>query len=834
MLGQLTISFGEKILGGWHLILGVVVSFGSSLLLVFLARSSINDYCKDPIPVGKREGHLLGIVAVIFLIITSYLNYLIIRIGYADDETLEFFTLTLPAMQRGWLWWSACDETLTANISALVCRFLPLNFETIKLSALLMRTGGAIFAWLLATELFGKRVGFWCSCIIASSVMYMCAMNTVIKEISTPLVFFACLFFTFRGVRTGNRLFLLAGGLFAGLSCYTYVSRWGMLCALLLWPIITVLLREKTYSLKTARWRLLIWLAACALLATPYLYYHLRYPAASFASRSFQTASSWHRGGLPYLIKDAWLEFLAIVYSGDPWFTSNYDLKPMLWWPWACLFWVGLAIMLYRLRETRVLVPLLLMGTLIGMAGLNFVITPNFKVSRVAMLLSAIPAALAIDFLCTSFLPRNSARRFLQWSPLLLVACSTAYGSLKLKEVMTHPAGWWFRAMSTVALREEFVFAHPEYRFYAVDTFVTDVRPGSTVTHLADLRQVLEAPGDGRDVVFLFQAGRAEWSQKLSFLLKTWQSIYPGGEIEQHTVPVKGGRWPVLVSYRVPASRYWFLPPVDSSMDVAHQSATWWRRAELLNERGMKLEAWRDALRAAHIDTNYYTMADNMLDNQAGKQGRLDILLRGGLWNEARTELQFWSDRFKLTDVEASWLNFLKAHGLEMKVYSTYTAEGSACVARFRQYLPEIRLGQSALMINRLHFAARAEGQIFAPKTGTYRFRETSSLDMPLKILVNGKTVLEFSRQRCDDSAYSPGVFLTRGLHSFVVENCTLNRYEGTPPVPAHVPDPLSYLYGFDVFWKLLWQYEEQEPTLIPPECLYAPGATETPRPRRI
>ncbi|GAF84219.1 unnamed protein product, partial [marine sediment metagenome] len=296
---------------------------------------------------------------------------------------------------------------------------------------------------------------------------------------------------------------------------------------------------------------------------------------------------------------------------------------------------------------------------------------------------------------------------------------------------------------------------------------------------------------------------------------------------------IEGGRWPVFVSYRVPASKYWYLPRVDNAADFATQASVWWQRAALLHEHGLTLEAWRDALQACRLNSEYYSRSDRLLGNEGGRKGRLAILIRGRLWNEACAELEYWAKKSELTPHELLWRRFLEAHGLEMRVYSTYTAsDPDSYLARFRQYFPAIHLGYSLAPRPFLpHLAARAEGRLYIPQDGLYRFGILTTLDSPLAIEIDGKRVHEFSRYRTDDGSNPPGIFLTRGMHAFLAENCILLRYDGVPPVRPCISDPLSYLYGFDVFWSLKWQYEDGEMTLIPPEYLYVSGAEMVARP---
>lgn len=830
VLGQLMISFGERIgIGEWRLVAGCLLAFSASLLLVFMERQRLAAYLS-----GLKDGVKTPFVwwlAIILLVASSALNFAEIRIGYAEDEMLEFSMLSLPSWKLGWKFWSAYDETFTANVLAMLCRVLPMRYETLKFTAFLFRTAAGLFALLLAGELFGRRVGSWAGLVIGSSVMYMCSFNTVIKEICVPALFLAALFFTFHGLRTGRCYSLLLGGTVAGLVCYSYVSKAAFAVLLVCWPVLVILLREREYGFSRARWKILFWVLGLVLISVPFWYYIARYPSASIALRHAGGQSSLAKGGLALLIKDSWYDFMAIVYKGDPWATNNYNMKPFLWWPLACAFWVGLAVMISRLRETRMAVPLLLMAGVIAIAGANYMYTPNYKLSRAGILLAALPCAIGLDYVSGAMASR-SKKISAALLPCALAGTTFFYGLNDLYKVNETATSRWFCARYPVGALEEYVFDNPQYRFWGVNTTITDLTEDSVVRRVPDLRTVIEAQSDGRDEVFLFNAGRREYMPETQRLLALWTTIFPGGEVKQHTVPVEEGAWPVFISYRVPRQMFWSLPPVDELQSVEVQAAVFWKRAQLLSGKGLPAEAWREAVRAGRLDVNYYELADSQLGNSDGLRGRLKVLVETGLWEEAREELEFWSAKGQIGEDEKKWKAFLDAHGLEMTVYSTYTVSDSV-IGRFRLYLPELCMGNAPAPLFP-HFAARAEGRLLVQQAGDYYFGLPGNIDTPMLISIDGKHVLEFSRERTDDASKPRAVRLERGMHEFIVENCTLLRYEGEAPVPAVVPDPISRIYGFKPCWSLTWGLNPESLVPVPSELLFAPGAEPVALPPKL
>jgi len=829
--GQLIVSFGDKLLHGFHMLVGGGMAIAGGLLI---AVSSRRDFAagwgiEDS---SSRRMRSLGIISLVLLISASLLNFHFNKIGYAEDEYAEFCHLSLPMLDHGLRWWAGIDEMLTANITAIVCYFLPIRFETIKFVAFIFRTGAGVFLWLLAMELFGKRIAFWTSIIFASSVMYMCSFDTVLKESSSHLCFLACIFFTLRGIRTGTRLNLLLGGIFSGLIWYTYVTKYAMCGVLAFGFTYLYFFGDPKYPLFPLKKRWLWWLIPAMLFSVPFVCYTLLYPSNALDVGHIRINSTVN---IPVIIKDLWAEFFAITYKGDPWSTSNYAGKPMLWVLWGIFFWPGFMSMLINLRSVRNWMPLLMMAAFIVPAGLYIDYTPNWKYSRTAMLLSVIPAAVAFDMLYGRLLLLGR-----KYVPVLAVvlACSASfvYGWQNLKSVMQNATSWWFRAVAAVKMREDFVYHNPQYRFFGVGAgcYVTDPRIGGPVSPVRSVRSLLETPGDGRDVVFLFPVGRSEWGQKLNSLLQIFNQIYPGGTPDCKTVQVEQGMFPVILDYRIPASAYWYLPEIHQKMDNEARASLWWKRANMLKNHGLILEAWRDALQAARIDTNYYQKADQLLGNDRGNLGRLSVLIKGRLWEEARKELDYWRNMPGFSPVEKSWHEFLVNHGLEVSTYEQHTFSGPP-TAHFRSYFSSINVGFGMWYSATygLKFRAKAEGQLFVPRDGNYNFA-FSACDLPRLIMIDGQKVLETSRYHFSQGPGIP-VFLKRGLHSFVVDSSPFYRFEGSCSMPTLLADPLNYLYGADdSYWPVKWQFENGAWTSIPSEYLYAPGAKETPLPMQL
>lgn len=765
---------------------------------------------------------LYELLPTVLLVAMSVFNFASDRIGFAEDEILEFLEVG-PAFDRPWLWWLGVNETLTSNLTAWACRWLPIRFETIKFVAFVARTTAGLLLWGLARELFGRRVAFWSALALAGSVLYVCSFNTVIKDVSSHMVFLACLYATLRGLRTGGRRWLFAGGLAAGLAAYTYPSKYGLWATLVVAVPVAFWLRDSVYNLRVHARRLWIWLAGAVLLAAPHFYYLLKYPAASFNTAHARNQSSLIAGGLPLLIKDTWTDTLAIVHRGDPWFTNNFNNEPALWWPWAILFWLGLGAMLRRWRETRAWLPLLFMAALIGLAGMNCLYTPNWKLSRTAMLLAFIPAGIGAELLIRRL---TWGRGTAGWALVAVIALLAAGRAVVVcGEQARHPASWWFRAMTPMAPREAFVRAHDDCRFIGIGVALTDVRPGSPMLSLHSLRQLLETPGDGRDVMFMFPAGRQEWEPRIQALVRFWTALYPGGQLQRHFEPVRGGNWPVFITYRIPAARYWALPPVDPT----NESRSRMDRAQVLLTHGLQQEAWREGMRAIAADAVLAQRVDAMLGNRDGADGRLRTLVGYGLYDEARRELARLYASGALPTAWKDWHRYLDQHGLEFEVFGTYEPSGDI-VQTGRLYSAEVALGMKSFVNGpSFHFAMRATGGLWVETPGTYRFEVGSPL-WRCSMKLDGEVLFEFSETRCD-APPSREVVLTRGAHRLEITVLPPMFRTGRPPVPLARIEPLNGRYGFDSHWAFKWQIGNSPMVSVPASNLLAPDADYVPMP---
>jgi len=829
--GQLLISFGQSLLGGYHLVIGVSLAIAGSVMLLCSSKVEFNDYWTNLDAEKMTRSWPLTVIVISVLLLSSWLNYKTDQIGFAEDEFLEFVSLGLQVFQDGWLWWANVDNVFTWNITGLLCRIMPLKFETIKFSAFIFRTGAGIALWLLAKELFGRRIGNLCGLIVATSVVYLCSFNTVIKDISSHVIFLATLLLIFMGSRRKSKLLLFIAGMSLGLSYYTYVSFLAFFGAIIIWAVISSSVSHGQAELKSRITMIIYGFAGFIILLVPALIYFLKYPYPSshlhFLNDAAVSQSSWHAGGLRLVVKSFWLELLAVVYQGNHYFTNNFNNRPMLCWPLACGFWVGFIMMLRHLKESRVFVIFLVSAALLGLACLNVVHTPNWKISRTAMLLSVIPCAVGIDFI-SGLLAKRLKIQSVRWMPWAIVGLTSWFGLSGLNQVMTHPASWWFRAANTMKTREDFVYANSQCRFWELGAPVTDVTSNSIVKPIFSVRQVLETPNDGYDVIFMFPCGRQEWTAKVNQLVGVWRGIYPGGNLQVYAVPVTGGQWPAFISYHVPAQQYWSLPKVNGYRDSMSKAETFWKRTQLLHQHGLVLEAWRDALNAAHLDDKYYPLADTLLGNVKGLDGRLSVLIKGRLWNDAREELEYWQSRAQLSAGQVVWRNFLEYHGLQIKAYDNYIGAG-APIAQWREYMSQMFMGiksfASSHHMNNC-FIWRAEGQIYIPRDGTYRFDTSLGDNAQRNIFIDDKKILDVSVASFHHPELSERIYLKTGLHKLVAQNSTFIRFSGVHATPAGVPDVLGYLYGFDIAWFIKWQYEDGPVSFVDPEYLYSSSAS--------
>ncbi|MBN1262674.1 MAG: hypothetical protein JXB35_18475 [Anaerolineae bacterium] len=219
------------------------------------------------------------------------------------------------------------------------------------------------------------------------------------RAISQPLLQALTVATLWRGLRSGKRAWLVAGGVCLGLTGYTYLA-----ARLFPLPLTLALGWLLLRSPRAARQRMaqLGWvLLAAVIVFAPLGFYFLQNPDA-FTIRITQVAASTWRDAL----RGVWLCLRALVWpgAGDPYIRFNVPGKPVLDVLSAALALIGLARLLFPSqgddlhRAGRVFVVAVLATMLLPSALATSEITPsNLRMVGLFPFIAILPAYAVID-----------------------------------------------------------------------------------------------------------------------------------------------------------------------------------------------------------------------------------------------------------------------------------------------------------------------------------------------------------------------------------------------------------------------------------------------------
>lgn len=242
-------------------------------------------------------------------------------------------------------------EGLFINIQALSVAAFGNTPWALRMVSALVGTLTILGAYLLAAEMLkSKTAGLLAGFFIATSYWHLNFSRIGFRAIMLPLMTSLAMYFLLRGLRTGNRAVVIAGGALAGLGFHTYIAyRFMVLVALV--PIAWHLWewhKEKRDKKQATRDRkistpyaILLFLGITFLTALPIGIYFLRHPQ-DFSNRAgdisiFSAASPIREFGVSAL-KTAGMFFV----SGDCNWRHNYDCAPALHPLVAALFFLGI------------------------------------------------------------------------------------------------------------------------------------------------------------------------------------------------------------------------------------------------------------------------------------------------------------------------------------------------------------------------------------------------------------------------------------------------------------------------------------------------------------
>ena len=304
----------------------------------------------------------------------------------------------------------------------------------IRLGAAMLGVLTVAAAYRAVRELLGPGRHSHCTAILASALLAVSFPHLLLsrygfRAISQPLLQALTVAALWRGWRTHRRRWLILGGIFLGLTGYTYLAARLFPIPLLAAGLILLLSAPHERRLSRVRESGIALLAA-AITFAPLGWYFLRHPG-TFSTRVMQVAApSW---------REAWrgvwacVQAMVVPGAGDPYIRFNIPHQPLLTPVGMLLAGIGLLWFLWRPRDevdnaARGFLLLVLPVMILPSALATSAITPsNLRMVGVYPFLAIFPALGITQLL--RFLPHRTVLRMVV-ALLLIVGgkvCGEAY-----------------------------------------------------------------------------------------------------------------------------------------------------------------------------------------------------------------------------------------------------------------------------------------------------------------------------------------------------------------------------------------------------------------------
>lgn len=238
-------------------------------------------------------------------------------------------------------------EVLFFYLAGGLMRLLGESLFTLRLTAALLGIVTVAAVYWLGLELFrDRRIALVAAALLAISFWHLLFSHLGFRAVSQPLLQTLTAAALLRGLRLGQRKWLLLSGIFLGLTAYTYL-------AARLFPVL--LLLGSLPLLLGAGWRrrglqLGVVASTALIVLSPLLTFFIAHPD-SFWVRIGQVAP----GGNGLSLWDSILRALEMFFLlGDPYIRFNLPQRPLFDWFWGGLLLIGWLMLLWRWRKLKV------------------------------------------------------------------------------------------------------------------------------------------------------------------------------------------------------------------------------------------------------------------------------------------------------------------------------------------------------------------------------------------------------------------------------------------------------------------------------------------------
>lgn len=278
--------------------------------------------------------------------------------GLQHDEVFHGHdaSVVLQGAHRIYFESNAGNEPLFVYLMAGTIAFFGTNYLGIRAAAVLCGLATIAFTYLLARKAFGYRVALLAGAGLAVSFWPLFMSRVGLRAVSLPPMAAAAAYFFWAGLRQpkgGRRSVAFAlAGVFLGGTLYTYpASR--MIPLIFLVFVVYLALSHRPLLLK--QWKgILLCCALAALVSVPIGMYIWTHPRADLRMQQLSQPLGLLAQGDPSQVIRFTLDTLKMfTLRGDPVWRYNLAGRPVFGPLSGALFYLGLALALFRWRQPR-------------------------------------------------------------------------------------------------------------------------------------------------------------------------------------------------------------------------------------------------------------------------------------------------------------------------------------------------------------------------------------------------------------------------------------------------------------------------------------------------
>ena len=306
-----------------------------------------------------RRGEIVLLVAI--LLVAAFFRLYRLEAappGLQHDEVFHGHdaSVVLQGAHRIYFESNAGNEPLFVYLMAGAIALFGSNYLGIRLAAVLCGLATIIFTYLLARKAFGYRVALLASAGLAVSFWPVFMSRVGLRASSLPPMAAAAAYFFWAGLRQtkgGRRSVAFAlAGIFLGGTLYTYPASRMIPLIFLLFVLYLALFNR---SLLLEQWRgILLAFALAALVVVPMGVYIWTHPQADVRLQQLSQPLGLLAQGDPSQVIRFTLDTLKMfTFRGDPVWRYNLAGRPVFELISGVLFYLGLALALFRWRQPR-------------------------------------------------------------------------------------------------------------------------------------------------------------------------------------------------------------------------------------------------------------------------------------------------------------------------------------------------------------------------------------------------------------------------------------------------------------------------------------------------